>query len=124
MILDSIGIQYVSQKIIKENGKIYFFDICIKDIMIEINGDFWHANPYKYKSSDLLKFPKKDVLVSDIWKKDLNKKNCAIKNKYNVVYLWESYIKKTPNEKIIDDLIDIIENKNFIDKNEYKGIKN
>jgi GDP-D-mannose dehydratase len=44
-LLDMMNIQYTSQKKLKSNkNSVYFFDICIGNILIEINGDFWHAN--------------------------------------------------------------------------------
>lgn len=117
-LLDIIGIQYISQKkLSSRNGSIYFFDICIGNVLIEINGDFWHGNPLKYKKNDILKFPKKEVLCESLWTKDKIKKGDATKLGYNVVYLWESFIRKSTNEELIKELIDIIENKNYKERN-------
>ncbi len=111
-------------KLKSSKNSVYFFDICIGNILIEINGDFWHANPNKYKKGDILKFPKKEVFSDDIWLKDKIKKKDANKNGYNVVYLWESFIRKSSNEELIETLKDIIENKNYKDRNyEYIKIK-
>jgi hypothetical protein len=117
-LLDMMNIQYTSQmKIKSSNNSIYFFDICIGNILIEINGDFWHANPNKYKKGDILKFPKKEVISDELWLKDKIKRKDAIKKGYNVVYLWESFIRKSTNEYLIETLRDIIENKNYKDRN-------
>jgi hypothetical protein len=122
-LLDMMYIQYTSQMKLKSSkNSLYFFDICIGDILIEINGDFWHANPNKYKKGDILKFPKKEVSSDELWLKDKIKKKDAIKKGYNVVYLWESFIRKSSNEELIETLKDIIENKNYKDRN-YEHIK-
>jgi G:T-mismatch repair DNA endonuclease (very short patch repair protein) len=122
-LLDMMNIQYTSQMKLKSSkNSLYFFDICIGDILIEINGDFWHANPNKYKKGDILKFPKKEVSSDELWLKDKIKKKDANKIGYNVVYLWESFIRKSSNEELIETLKDIIENKNYKDRN-YEHIK-
>jgi len=122
-LLDFINIEYTSQfKLDSSKGSVYFFDIKISNILIEVNGDFWHGNPNKYKKDDILKFPKKEVICSSIWLKDKIKKRDAIKKRYNVVYLWESFIRKSSNEELIETLKDIIENKNYKDRN-YEHIK-
>lgn len=125
LLLDMMNIQYISQMKIKSSkGSIYFFDICIGNILIEINGDFWHANPSKYKKGDILKFPKKEVISDELWLKDKIKKKDANKIGYRVVYLWESFIRKSSNEELIETIKDIIENKNYKDRNyEYIKIK-
>ena len=84
----------------------------------------WGSVAKKYKKGDILKFPKKEVFSDDIWLKDKIKKKDANKNGYNVVYLWESFIRKSSNEELIETLKDIIENKNYKDRNyEYIKIK-
>ena len=35
----------------------YFYDIAFNNkVLLEINGDFWHANPEQYKATDILKY--------------------------------------------------------------------
>ena len=122
-LLDMMTIQYTSQMKLKSSkNSVYFFDICIGNILIEINGDFWHANPNKYKKGDILKFPKKEVISDELWIKDKIKRKDAIRMGYNVVYLWESFIRKSSNEELIEVLKDILENKNYKDRN-YEYIK-
>jgi len=113
-ILDLMNIEYTSQKKIKNgNSSLYFFDICIGDILIEVNGDFWHANPLKYKKNDILKFPKKEVIAESLWIKDKIKQKEGIKNGYNVVYLWENLIRNSSDLDIEEILEDIINKRNF-----------
>lgn len=88
----------------------YYFDISVANtnIILEINGDYWHGNPIKYEANDLLSFPNGYVLVEDLWKKDENKKNVATKEGYKVFYLWESEIQKSSNEDLKSKLRKII----------------
>jgi len=76
------------------NKKMFDYHIKETNILIEVNGDFWHGNPKKYKSTDILPFPKKEVIVESLWKKDENKLKIALKNGYKVVTLWEMDINK------------------------------
>lgn len=113
-ILDMMCIEYTSQKKIKNGkGSLYFFDICINDILIEINGDFWHANPQKYKNNDILKFPKREIIAENLWLKDKIKYKEGRKNGYSVVYLWESLIRISSNSELEEILEDIINKRNF-----------
>jgi len=74
----------------------YFVDIYIPEnkIVLEINGDFWHANPLKYLPEDIVMIPGtngKGVMVIDLWKKDLKKMN-YVKNDERCeeyIILWE-----------------------------------
>jgi hypothetical protein len=86
-----------------DNGR-YYADICINDRIIEVYGDFWHANPRKYKKDDILNFPKGEKrLVSDIWEYDEKRKNFLVEKNFLVLELWEHDIYKnfdTVTEKI------------------------
>lgn len=93
------------------------YDIHLKNtnILIEVNGDFWHANPYIYKSIDILNFPNNKVLVKDLWEKDSKHFNYAIQQNYYVVIFWESEIneheKNGDLEKFIIDYLNPYLNK-------------
>lgn len=80
------------------------YDFKIKDtnILIEVQGDFWHGNPLKYKSGDILKIPGTDgILVDKIWKKDKNKLDLANTHGYNIIYVWECDIRKCKHVEIL-----------------------
>jgi len=79
------------KEIIKDNGRCYYYDICIEDlkIIIEINGNYWHANPKIYNKEDIIKYPFGEVKANDIWKKDKAKTTEAEKNGYKVFTVWE-----------------------------------
>ena len=66
-----------SQYVLKyDNVHHYAYDIKYKNKIIEYNGDFWHANPSKYKPNDIINFPNSHGTVSakEVWSND-SKKN-------------------------------------------------
>lgn len=93
------GFSAKNEKYLRLNNNDYFFDIYFEEHpfkFIEINGDYYHAFPGKYKENDYIKVCKK--YAKDIWNKDLRKLNDAINNNYNVLVLWEHEINKNFNE--------------------------
>jgi len=88
------------------NSKYNSYDFVITDkynICIEFNGDYWHANPKKYKAKDVLynKF-----IAEDIWKKDKIKLNLIRSFGFDVIIVWESEV----TDKTVQDIL------NYIDK--------
>lgn len=84
----------------------YNFDFLFKGkIILEIQGDFWHGNPNKYKKDDVLLGK---LTAEAIWKKDERKKNIVEKNGYKIFYLWEYEINKMTNLDIINYLKKIL----------------
>jgi len=98
-ILNDNNISHKSQYWI--NRKSY--DFKIGNIILEINGDFWHCNPNKYNEDYIHPYIKKTA--SEIWLKDINKKINAEKKGYEVIYIWEDEIKNTK------DLTELVLNK-------------
>lgn len=71
--------------------KYHSIDIYLPDynLMIEIMGDYWHANPIKYDINNLTKQQKKSI------KQDRSKHSYIKKYKdIEILYLWECDIKK------------------------------
>lgn len=104
-VLEELEISYKRHHLL-ENKE---YDILINDtnILIEIHGDYWHANPIKYKENDIIKYPGKgEVLVQDIWKKDIFKNELAKSYGFNIIYIWEYDINKTKNlTEFISDIL-------------------
>lgn len=74
--------------------KYHSIDIYVEkyNLMIEIMGDYWHANPLKYTYNDLNKYQLKDI-------KQDKSKHTYIKKYHNneILYLWETDINKSPD---------------------------
>lgn len=103
--LTSLHVNFKSQYIFDNSNFIYDFYLPDHKVVIEYNGDFWHANPKKFKSTDVLKFPRKQIkIASEIWAKDFIKKKKAEELGFKVFYIWENDYNKN-KLKLIDRII-------------------
>lgn len=92
-ILIKLHIDFIYQKRIKLlNNKYVVVDFLIpnKNIIIEVNGNYWHCNPEEYNSNYYNKKMKK--FARDIWKEDSNRINNLSILGYNVNVIWEDEI--------------------------------
>lgn len=90
-----------------------YFDFLINDtqIIIEVNGDYWHANPEKYKENDILNLGRGKLMsAKQIWVKDKKKNTQAINKGYKVLIIWEKYIRKTSDLELKEYLLNKIMN--------------
>lgn len=98
--LNNLSISYTTQ--FPLNGKLFDFKLSNTKILMEINGDYWHCNPSKYRIDEKVNFPYGTTEVSSVWKKDNIKKELAEKDGYQVIYIWEKEINESDN---IENLI-------------------
>jgi len=104
-VLNDLNIEYINNKyLFGYNYDIIFLNKCI----LEIQGDFWHANPQTYKEEDILNFPKKKKTAKEIWKYDEKKKNSVEKHGYKVFYIWESQLNNMNPVEIINFITKIL----------------
>lgn len=75
------------------SGRQFDFFLPISKTILEIHGDFWHANPSKYKNSDLMPYPKQSLLAREVWARDLEKKRIVEELGYKYVCIWENDLK-------------------------------
>ena len=91
--LDENNIDYDSEFPIKNpeiNRYLYIYDIRIDNLLIEINGDYWHGNPKIYKPDDIiLKGSSGEILVKNKWDSDKKKIDFAKTLGYTVLVVWE-----------------------------------
>lgn len=99
-IFDKNNIKIKHQKFI--NGVSYDFHIINTNIIVEVNGDYWHANPEQYKKNDIVNISDKLKLAKDVWEKDELKLLNANKYNYRVITIWESEI----NRCVVDDILE------------------
>lgn len=80
------------------DGIAFIYDFYFPELhlIVEYQGDYWHANPNKYDKGSVLKIQGKKELVpvEQIWKRDRFKKTLAEQKGYKVVYIWETDYKK------------------------------
>lgn len=112
-IFDKNEIKYEKEYFIQNGIKKYFYDVKVEDILIEINGDYWHANPEKYDKAWYNRQKKQTAL--EIWNNDKIKRDIAIENGYKFITIWESEIKNN-----IGKLDEYIKNKIYKENNRNK----
>lgn len=99
------------QHIVQFKIKPYFFDICLSDIniLIEINGTIWHADPLLYKEDDIL--PVTGKKAKEIWEKDKKKLDIAKRKGYRVITIWEREFKFLSDKQLLALIYEKIKNK-------------
>jgi len=78
------NIDYIYSFILKQRQ----YDFCLKNfkILIEVDGDYWHGNPIRYKQlSDAQKLKQLDDKIKD---------RIAAENGYTIIRFWENDIYK------------------------------
>lgn len=83
-ILTKMGIEFESQKIVNEF--IYDFYIPEYNLLIEVDGDYYHGNPTVYQEGELNNMQKKNK------KKDVDKSYLAKGLGYSLERFWEKDI--------------------------------
>lgn len=107
--LETLQVEFSINFLIKSDGRKrgFFYDFLVnKKYIIEVNGDFWHANPKFYLQEDILSFPGgQHIIAGELWEKDRIKKEAAIAMGYNILYLWESDMKTCEWEQEVLDFL-------------------
>ena len=85
-----------------EKSLIYLYDFTDEKnkLIIEYNGDIFHANPKYYKAEENY-HPFNDEISKTKWKKDAIKINVAKKLGYDVLIIWDSEYRED-KEKVIN----------------------
>lgn len=89
--------------------KIFYIDFLYKKNkkIIEFNGDLYHANPNKFKSSDNPNPFNKKITAEEIWLKDKKKIDLLNSLGYEVKIVWESEYREN-EEKLIQESVDFL----------------
>lgn len=104
-ILCENNIEHIRQKWL--NRKSYDIQISNTNLLIEIQGDFWHANPEIYKPDDIISIDG-GIPAYQIWEKDKDKKINAEKYNYTILYLWETDINTLTDNELLHIILDSI----------------
>lgn len=103
-VLNRLGISF--EKHLNIGNRNY--DIVIQpNIIIECQGDYWHANPKIYNETDVIY---NGYTAKDVWERDEYKRILAIKHGFIVITLWESDINSKSEENLINFVKQEIEN--------------
>lgn len=85
-------------------------DIVIgENFAVEVFGDYFHANPAKYKSSDLISRFNGKTEARQIWAEDTDRIEKLQKCGYRVMVIWEADIKRNL-QQVLKDINAAIEN--------------
>lgn len=84
------------QLCLKTNKKRYFYDFCLKNKIIEFNGDYYHMNPTLYENNSYNKLKKK--FAYEIWNYDEEKIKVAKDKGYQIFVVWEHDFLKNQEE--------------------------
>lgn len=89
--IDNINIEVNNRSIIKPKE----IDLVINNkVAIEIQGDYWHANPEKYNENEYIR----EKSVKDIWNNDKLKKDLITNLGYEYITIFENDFNKNKNE--------------------------
>jgi len=90
-MMNEIEVEFETQKVI--SNKIYDFYIPSKNMIVEVDGDYWHANPLIYEGKELNKIQTRNV------KNDKFKDVLAVGNGFELERVWEYDLKNNYEEQ-------------------------
>lgn len=93
--LQSHGIEFKPQY--HTPGVPFWYDFYLPTLglLVEFQGDYWHANPRKYTPGTSLTFHQRGaVMVEDIWRRDAEKRQAGEGAGFRVAYIWEMDFKR------------------------------
>lgn len=92
-------------KVVSADGHVKYakVDIFIPkfNLVIEINGGYWHADPRKYSRNDIIRTYEGRVTAEHIWAKDKARENFIKSFGVNFIVLWEREIRNGEYKEII-----------------------
>jgi very-short-patch-repair endonuclease len=86
-VFDEISSRYKCSHSYRISNKIYDIFIEELNLLIEVNGDYWHLNPSIYEADYLDRH--REVKAIDLWKRDAAKHELAKSRGYNVEVVWQ-----------------------------------
>ncbi len=75
------------------SSRSYDFRLLGTNIILEVNGDYWHTNPKFYNGEDIIKYPGRIITAAERWLEDEKKTELAMSYGYKVITVWESDVK-------------------------------
>lgn len=90
--LDKLGYEYKTQYKAESIGRYYDFYIVPANLLIEIDGGYWHSDPRLYEEKELTPTQKRNKRV------DKDKDKWAQTHKIPLIRIWEDDINKTPKQ--------------------------
>ena len=88
--LDKLGVNYQYQLEAKDIGRWFDFYLQEHNLIIEIQGSYWHGDSRIYEEKDLNKIQKKNIKVDEY------KQKWALTHGIPIYYIWEKDIRENP----------------------------
>lgn len=95
-LLDELNIQFIYEKQYTFGSNTFIPDFYLPEYntIIEVFGDYWHANPKLFNFDKIIfRTP-----VEEIWKRDKRKQEIFLENGMKYIILWEDEINNNLNE--------------------------
>lgn len=108
-------LEFIREKYVNNNR--WRIDFVIEnEYYVEINGDYWHANPRSFTNKNKLTITQKNNIVNDN-----NKKNFILSSGKKLIYIWEMdlYNKIDSVEAFLEKLLQGEIHENFIDSKDF-----
>ena len=86
--------------------RTYVYDVYVPDLIIEVNGDYWHLNPFLYDENFFDN--SRNISVADVWKRDKIKLETAAQLGYKAVIICESNVKNLGIVKTVKAILNTI----------------
>lgn len=114
--LDKLKVKYIYQFEAKDIGRFYDFYLPDSNLIIEIDGDYWHGNPEKYDEEHLRGHQKKAQRIDEY------KNKWALMHCIPILRIWESDIRKNPKKvmDVLKETLNIQEKQRIINENKRK----
>lgn len=108
--LNACGIEHLNEAVIYNTlvfskYKAPRVDILVGNLVVEVFGDYYHANPKKYTGSDLISLFKGKIEAKEIWARDAVRINKLHECGLSTLVVWEFDIKNN-----LDKVIERIKN--------------
>jgi very-short-patch-repair endonuclease len=73
------------------------------NLIIEVDGDYWHANPDRFSPDDIIG-PKK-TSARQIWANDLQREERIKSHGFRVMRIWASSLKTKTAQQLVEDIV-------------------
>lgn len=108
-LLKELGYDVEPQFMFNDYNHKYDIHILNKNILIEVNGDWWHLNPKYYNEDYVLKVGTFKITAKEKWEIDKHHIEIANKNNYIVYTIWEADIVEKTDDEYKEYLINLLE---------------
>jgi very-short-patch-repair endonuclease len=95
--LDKLGVKYTWQFEAKEIKRFFDYYLPDSNLIIEINGSYWHGDSRLYEQNELNRTQIKNIKVDEY------KKEWALLHGIPIMYIWEKDLRENP-KKVMEDL--------------------